>query len=112
MESQFQQDRDFKQSQREENSPDEYKEGRQPQGREGDPNQRLVKRKELDNDEKELDRRPADVKEDNGSAQGHDTSSAISGVQDDQQNSTRNSGRPLGEDPSHNAEIESKEDEE
>ncbi|SOD14134.1 hypothetical protein [Pedobacter xixiisoli] len=111
MEIQFEQNRDFNQSHREGNQQTNRKSG-EPQGREGDPNQRLVKREELDTDEKVLDRRPADVQEEKANETGNEKSSAIAGVQDDQQNSTRGSSKPLGENAIQKTEIKSKESEE
>ncbi len=110
MEIQFEQNRDFNQSHRENSVTDTNdNERRQPQGKEGDPNQHLVNRKALDTDEKTLDRRPADVA--NGDLENDDhTSSAVAGVQRDAQNTTRNSSKPLGEDPNVNAERENKEE--
>lgn len=108
MEIQFEQNRDFNQSHREGNHQKEQKESRQPQGEEGNPNQRLVKRAELDTDEKELDRRPADVEGENPNNIGDANSSAIAGVQNDQQNSTRSSSKPFGENTERNTEIENK----
>ncbi|RZK13731.1 MAG: hypothetical protein EOO43_17455, partial [Flavobacterium sp.] len=97
MEIQFEQNRDFNQSHREDKQDENVERG-QPQGREGDPNQRIVKSDELNNEEKGLDRRPADAI--NGIIdEGDDTSSAIPGMQSDQQNSTRNNSRPDGEEP-------------
>lgn len=101
---QFEQNRDFNQSHREDKQDEGVKRG-QPQGREGDPNQRIVKREELSNDEKGLDRRPADAINGNMD-EGSDTASAIPGMQSDQQNSTRNNSRPDGEEPNGNAEGE------
>ncbi len=110
MEIQFEQNREFNQSHRE-NSVTDTKdhEGTQPQGKEGDPNQHLVNRKALDTEEKNLDRRPADVA--NGDLDDDDqTSSAVPGIQSDAQNTTRNPSKPLGEDPNVNAERENKEE--
>lgn len=112
MEIQFEQNRDFNQSHRDEENRSKEGEQRQPQGQEGDPNQRLVNREELDTEEKELDRRPADIANHDANDKGQDTSSAIAGVQDDQQNSTRNSSKPLGENPDYNAKLENEEDKE
>lgn len=107
MEIEFEQNRDFNQS-HEEEGQNNYRDKGKPQGREGDPNQRLVKREELDNDKKELDRRPADIENERlDDDSGH--ASAIPGIQSDNQNSTRNNSKPIGEDPNHNAEIENKE---
>ena len=111
MEIQFEQNREFNQSHRENNAKD-VKESGQPQGKEGDPNQHLVNRKELDTEEKNLDRRPADVANEEITNNGNHTSSAIPGVQSDAQNSTRNPSKPLGEDPNVNAERENKEENE
>ncbi len=112
MEIQFEQNRDFNQSHRDDHQNNEHNEKEGPQGKEGDPNQHLVKREELDNEEKELDRRPADTTDGAKEDEGDSTSSAIPGVQSDNQNSTRNSSKPNGEDPNHNAEVENKEDKE
>lgn len=113
MEIQFEQNRDFNQSHRDNPVTDTNDNERsQPQGKEGDPNQHLVNRKALDTDEKTLDRRPADVANgDLGNDDDH-TSSAVAGVQSDAQNTTRNSSKPLGEDPNVNAERENKEENE
>lgn len=111
MEIQFEQNRDFNQSHRESPVTDTNdKNSKQPQGREGDPNQRLVNREELNTEEKMLDRRPADVEDENFNPEKDRTSSAIPGIQSDSQNTTRNSGKPLGEDPNVNAERENKEE--
>lgn len=111
MEIQFEQNRDFNQAHRNEPTVTDTKEGEKgkPQGREGNPNQRLTNREELETDEKELDRRPADVADENLNT-GDDGSSAVQGIQSDAQNTTRNSGKPSGEEPNYNAEVENKED--
>ncbi len=111
MEIQFEQNRDFNQSHRENSVTDTNdKESKQPQGKEGDPHQRLVKREELDTEEKTLNRRPADVV--NGELEKDDdnTSSAVAGIQSDAQNTTRSTSKPSGEDPNVNAERENKEE--
>ena len=109
MEIQFEQNRDFNQSHREENN-EEVKKG-QPQGEEGNPNQRIVSRDDINNEEKQLDRRPADLENGQGDSLGNETSSAIAGVQSDQQNSTRNTSNPSGEDPNNNTDTERQKEE-
>ncbi|RZL69933.1 MAG: hypothetical protein EOO93_00045 [Pedobacter sp.] len=110
MEIQFEQNRDFNQSHRDDKQGEHIQRG-QPQGREGDPNQRIVKSEELNNEEKGLDRRPADAA--NGNIEkGDDTSSAIPGMQSDQQNSTRNSSKPDGEAPNYSTEMENNQNKE
>jgi len=112
MEIQFEQNKNFNQSHREEptvTKTTEQDKGK-PQGKEGDPHIRMVTT-EFENEEKTLDRRPADVaNKDLDHPNDDDTSSAIPGVQSDLQNTTRNSSKPLGEDPNVNAERENKEE--
>jgi len=112
MENQFQQNRDFNQSHRGHSTVTDTQsnEKGQPQGEEGNPNQRLTHREALDQQEKELDRRPADVANGMANDQGDQSSSAIAGIQSDQQNSSEGASKPIGEDPNRNAEIENKED--
>ncbi|WP_113662443.1 hypothetical protein [Pedobacter nanyangensis] len=114
MEIQFEQNRNFNQSHREDPSVTQttQKDKGKPQGKEGDPQQHLVNSRALDTEEKTLDRRPADVS--NGEAGNNDdkASSAVPGIQSDSQNSTRNSSKPLGEDPNVNADRENQEDQE
>ena len=112
MEIQFEQNKNFNQSHRDEPTVTKTTENDKgkPQGREGDPNFRMVTT-ESENDEKNLDRRPADVVNENiNSDESDDTSSAIPGIQSDLQNTTRHPSKPLGEDPNVNAERENKEE--
>ncbi|MCJ0743713.1 hypothetical protein [Pedobacter montanisoli] len=111
MEIQFEQNRDFNQLHREENPVSDKKEEEKGElgGSEGNPDQKLVNREELNKEERELDRRPADIAHGEGDQLGDESSSAIAGVQSDQQNSTRGNRKPLGEDPNYNAETENKE---
>lgn len=111
MEIQFEQNRDFNQLHREESMVSDKKESDKGEvgGSEGNPDQKLVNRKKLDNKEKELNRRSADIAHGKGNQQGDENTSAIAGIQSDQQNSTRGNKKPLGEDPNYNAEIENKE---
>eukprot|EP01085_Mycamoeba_gemmipara_P004128 Mycagemm_TRINITY_DN10239_c0_g1::TRINITY_DN10239_c0_g1_i2::g.4128::m.4128 type:complete len:118 gc:universal TRINITY_DN10239_c0_g1_i2:368-15(-) len=112
MENQFEQNRNFNQSHRGQSTVTntQSNEKGQPQGEEGNPNQRLAKREALDGEEKALDRRPADVAQGIANDQGDQDSSAVAGIQNDQQNASEGASEPLGEDPNHNAEIENKED--
>ncbi|WP_410221187.1 hypothetical protein [Pedobacter sp.] len=110
MEIQFEQNRDFNQLHRDENPVSDKKEKGEAGGSEGNPDQKLVNSEKLDNDEKELDRRSADIAHGKGNQLGGEGSSAVAGVQSDQQNSTRSNRKPLGEDPNYNAETENKED--
>lgn len=82
----------------------------QPQGEEGNPNQRFANREGYQKDHPELDRRPADVANDNASDTGSEDSSAVAGTLDDTPLSVGKQATNKGEDPNHNAEVENQED--
>lgn len=100
METQFEQNKHFNQSHRDESVTD-TREGEkgQPQGREGDPNIRMAKREALQSEKTELDRRPYDVANGDASDTGDENSSAVAGVRSDQQDAASGDSRPLAEDP-------------
>ncbi|MDQ8003534.1 MAG: hypothetical protein REI64_01970 [Pedobacter sp.] len=104
MEIQFEQNKNFNQSHRDEPSVENTREGEkgQPQGREGDPNIRMANREALESDRPELDRRPADVAQGNASDIGDEKSSAVAGVRSEQQDSSEGESKPTGEDPNYN----------
>lgn len=94
MEIQFEQNRDFNQSHREEaerpvepnnETVSDTKEGEKgrPQGEEGNPNQRFADRESYQNEQKDLDRRPSDVAAGNANDTGEGNASAVAGVIDD-----------------------------
>jgi hypothetical protein len=113
MEIQFEQNRDFNQRHRDDQEPvSDTREGQkgQPQGEEGNPNQRFANREGFQKDQPELDRRPADVANNNASSTGGEDSSAVAGVVDDTPLSVSNKATTKGEDPNHNADLENEED--
>jgi hypothetical protein len=86
--------------------------GKGPQGKEGNPNQRVNSPDKLNDDQTNLDRRSADVVNGDADTGGDANESAVPGVQSDMQNSSSTTSSPSGEDPNHNAEVENKEDKE
>lgn len=111
MEIQFEQNKNFNQSHRDDPSVEDTREGEkgQPQGREGDPNIRIVNREALESDRPELDRRPADVANGNASDIGDENSSAVAGVRSDQQDVASGDSKPTGEDPDYDTELRNQE---
>lgn len=108
MEIQFEQNKNFNQSHREDPAVEDTRKGEkgQPQGREGDPNIRIAKREELQSEKVELDRRPADVAAGDASEMGDANSSAVAGVRSDQQDVASGDSRPTGEDPDYDTELD------
>lgn len=99
METQFEQNKKFNQLHRNVSVTDTRDgEKGQPQGSEGDPNIRMAKRKALQNEKTELDRRTYDVANGDASDTGDENSSAVAGVRSDQQDAASGDSRPLAED--------------
>ncbi|RYE39682.1 MAG: hypothetical protein EOP48_25470 [Sphingobacteriales bacterium] len=114
MEIQFEQNKNFNQSHREEASVTDTKLGEKgkPQGKEGDPNIRLANREALQTEKTELDRRPYDVASGNASDIGDESSSAVAGLRSDQQDVASGDSKPLAEDPDIKTETENQENNE
>ena len=98
MEIQFEQNKKFNQSHRDDHSVTDTRdeEKRQPQGKEGDPNIRLKNREALQTEKTELDRRPYDIVQGDASSIGDESTSAVAGIKNDQQDSASGDSRPLG----------------
>lgn len=101
MEIQFEQNKNFNQSHREDATVTDTKEGEKgkPQGREGDPNIKLANREALQSEQAELDRRPYDVANGDVSNTGDEKSSAIAGLKSDQQDAASGDSSPMAENP-------------
>lgn len=113
MEIQFEQNKNFNQSHREETPVTDTKEGEksQPQGREGDPNMRLTNREALETEKTELDRRPYDVANGDASNTGDENTSAVAGIKSELQDAASGDSKPLAEGEDINTENQENDEE-